>query len=120
RRWEVPEASSLNQRCVCAAHVHSNDLRLAGQDQDILPHGPLFDLSVEPLCNRVLHRFERQRPAGNAPVYRDDVKAMARPAKLAQNSIRAQPEQRPLEFWHGIAAANLTEVAALLPGGAIG
>ena len=61
-------------------------------------------------------RFEGNRPARLAPVHGEDVEAEAGLHELRVNPDVSSVEQRLLELGDRLAAPELAEVAALLPG----
>ena len=68
----------------------------------------------------VAHGIEWKRLAQNSLVDGDDVETMAGLDQLGQNSAGAEPEQHALEFRYGFAATDLSEIAVLLSGRAVG
>ena len=71
-------------------------------------------LRFEPLGNLLAHSLERQWLARNALVNGHDVKSITRLDELTEDPRRSKPKKRLFKFRHGVAAADLTEIAALL------
>jgi hypothetical protein len=110
---------SLHQGRPCALQVHSRDLRLTGQDRNVLAQGSLFDTRLESLSDLFVHYLKRQRPAGNTLINGHNMKAVTGLDELAEDSCRPQSEERLLELGNRIAATDLPEIAALSTGGTI-
>jgi hypothetical protein len=66
------------------------------------------------LQTRSLCLFERQNVSQNPRVGSHDVQAIACLHDLRKNTGRTQAKERAFKFRHGVAAANLTQVAAML------
>ena len=79
-----------------------------------MPQRSLFDQFFQTLGDLVADSFKRQRFAWNALVHRHNVKSITRLDELTEDSRCSKPKECFFEFRHGVAAADLTEIAAVL------
>src|SRR5690348_4285355 len=122
-RW--PESAgpggnaSLNERYRRSVEVGTLNIGLSCQNADVLPQRLLFDHGAEAFGDVVPHHVEWQPLSRNALIDRHDVESVTGLDQLPQQAGRPQSEDRLLELGHRVAAADLSQIAPVLAGGAV-